>query len=130
MITPTIYYSLYSVDPSWRAEWMPWHQALKMLAEYQHFSKKIIKIYHPLIAGENDSEQDAWDLVWALQDAGLTCEFNLVRYNPASPAQGAEASQKAIDDYLYILQAEGNVTTKVIPRVGPDIKASCGMFVE
>lgn len=133
VITPTIYYSLYSMNTEWRAKWMPGamdpREAIKMLAEYQRFSKKLIKVHHTLIAGENDSVDDAYQILDELGRYGLRCEFNLVRYNPASPAQGREAGGHEIDSYIFALGVNG-VPTKIVPRVGFDVKASCGMFVQ
>jgi 23S rRNA (adenine2503-C2)-methyltransferase len=135
-IHPTIYYSLYSTDDGWRKKWMPGampvNEALSALRDYQRYSKKVVKIHHPLIRGENDSLVDAKAVREALSDWGLLCEFNLVRYNPASAAQGREADQAHIDAYLDLLRGYPETFSKVqvIPRVGRDVKASCGMFVE
>jgi 23S rRNA (adenine2503-C2)-methyltransferase len=135
-VNPTIYYSIYSTDSKWRKKWMPGamdvHIALDMLAEYQDFSKKIIKIHFPFIAGENDSVEDVSAICDAIDDAGLICEFNLVRYNPASEDQGVESSEEVIERNINILKNRFSFNTKVqiIPRVGFDVKASCGMFVE
>jgi 23S rRNA (adenine2503-C2)-methyltransferase len=134
-INPTIYYSLYSTKPEWRKKWMPGamdhNQALEMLAEYQNFSKKIVKIHFPFIAGENDYEEDMYNMCLAIDKAGLISEFNLVRYNPASEDQGKESSEEVIARNIQILKDNFNYNTKVqiIPRVGFDVKASCGMFV-
>lgn len=129
-ITPTIYYSLYSTSETWRKKWMPGAmpvpEAVRLLKEYQSFSKKIIKIHHPLIAGENDSETEALEIGEALR--GLYCEFNLVRYNPASPEQGTESDDWARARYLNALENGIAGKIQVIPRVGFDVKASCGMF--
>lgn len=133
-IHPTIYYSMYSTSETWREKWMPGampvDKALRLLAEYQKFSKKLVKIHHPLIQGENDSMLDASTLCDALLDHGLDCEFNLVRYNPASPEQGQESDEAHIKSYLSILRARLSGKVQIIPRVGKDVKASCGMFVE
>ena len=134
-INPTIYYSLYSTNPEWRKKWMPGamevSKALELLAEYQDFSKKIIKIHFPFIAGENDSSEDVNNICDAIEKAGLICEFNLVRYNPASENQGIESSDLVIGQNIHLLMERFKFNTKVqiIPRVGFDVKASCGMFV-
>lgn len=134
-VNPTIYYSLYSTKPEWRKKWMPGamdhNQALEILSEYQKFSKKVVKIHFPFIEGENDSEEDMYNMCLAIDTAGLVPEFNLVRYNPASKDQGKESSEKIIERNLKILKDNFNYNTKVqiIPRVGFDVKASCGMFV-
>lgn len=134
-VNPTIYYSLYSTNQTWRDKWMPAalpvDEAVARLKEYQSFSKKIIKIHYTFIAGENDSEEDINASCDVLEKYNLICEFNLVRYNPASPEQGVESSQEVINRNLGIIQSRLGFNSKVqmIPRVGFDVKASCGMFV-
>ena len=135
-INPTIYYSMYSTDEKWRTKWMPAAmdvtKALSSLKEYQDFSKKIVKLHYAFIAGENDSEKEVNNVCDAIEKCGLICEFNLVRYNPASPDQGAESSEEIIARNIGIIGNRFKFNTKVqmIPRVGFDVKASCGMFVE
>jgi adenine C2-methylase RlmN of 23S rRNA A2503 and tRNA A37 len=135
-INPTIYYSLYHTDEVWRKKWMPAampvSEALFMLKEYQEFSKKIVKIHHTFIAGENDSEESVHAVCDATENHKLICEFNLVRYNPASEDQGIESSDEIISRNIGIMKDRFRFNTKVqtIPRVGFDVKASCGMFVE
>lgn len=134
-VNPTIYYSMYSTNQVWRDEWMPAampvDEAVRRLKEYQSFSKKIIKIHHPFIAGENDSEEEVNAVCDMLEKHNLICEFNLVRYNPASPEQGLESSEEVINRNVGIIQNRFSFSSKVqiIPRVGFDVKASCGMFV-
>lgn len=133
-ITPTIYYSLYSVDTVWRKKWipgaMPLGDSLKLLKEYQDFSKKIIKIHHPFIENENDSEEEVREMCSALLAHKIICEFNLVRYNPPDNTT-KESSAKVISRNLSIIRNQFEFPTKVqiIPRVGFDVSASCGMFV-
>lgn len=134
-VNPTIYYSLYSTNQVWRDKWMPAalpvDEAVSRLKEYQNFSKKIVKIHYTFIAGENDSEEDVNASCDVLEKHNLICEFNLVRYNPASPSQGVESSTEVINRNLGIIQSRLGFNSKVqmIPRVGFDVKASCGMFV-
>lgn len=134
-INPTIYYSLYSTNECWRKKWMPAalpiDEALSSLKEYQDFSKKITKIHYAFIQNENDSEDDVHFVCDSIQKANLICEFNLVRYNPASADQGVESPEHIIERNIKILKERFNFNGKVqvIPRVGFDVKASCGMFV-
>ncbi len=133
-INPTIYYSLYSTNVEWRNKWMPAAMdvdtAVSMLKEYQDFSKKIIKIHYAFIADENDSIQEISNVCDVIDRAGLICEFNLVRYNPASPEQGVESSEEVINRNIDLIRSRfGGTKVQVIPRVGFDVKASCGMFV-
>lgn len=132
-VTPTIYYSLYSTQESWRKKWMPAamevDQALRMLREYQQFSKKIVKIHYAFIAGENDSIEEVGNVCDAIEKHDLICEFNLVRYNPASPDQGVESSDYVINRNIDLITNRFKGKVQIIPRVGFDVKASCGMFV-
>lgn len=132
-VNPTIYYSLYSTNREWRQKWMPAamevDSALAMLKEYQEFSKKIVKIHYAFIAGQNDSIDEVNRVCDAINGIDLHCEFNLVRYNPASPDQGVESSEAVIQDNIQILNDRIKGKVQIIPRVGMDVKASCGMFV-
>lgn len=133
-IHPTIYFSLYSTDVDFRKRWMPQAMSLldslPILREYQQFSKKRIKIHHALIKNVNDSIGHARLMTILLEDHGIDWDFNLVRYNPFSADQGEEASQDTVDAYLDIVRQYCPGKVQIIPRVGFDVKASCGMFVE
>jgi adenine C2-methylase RlmN of 23S rRNA A2503 and tRNA A37 len=134
VIQPTIYYSLYSVRESFRKEWlpaaMPVQEALTALKNYQDHSKKILKIHFCFIKDQNDSIEDLELICEALEEYKLQVEFNLVRYNPASPEQGEESSGAVIASNMAFLKKNLNGKVQVIERVGFDIKASCGCFVE
>lgn len=127
VITPTIYYSLYSVNEQWRKHWMPAamsvDEAIRDLKAYQKISRKIIKVHGAFIAHENDSAQDIEQLIKKLD--GLHCEFNIVRYNPYSPDQGVESEK--LEEILYNIQLY--MPAKIINRVGQDVYASCGTFL-
>lgn len=133
-VHPTIYYSLYSVDEDFRRKRMPAAMpvpdALRLLKEYQDFSKKILKVHYALIAGENDSAEQVAAVCDALDQAGLLCDFNLVRYNAASAEQGEESSEEVIQLRMGEIRRRFKGRVQVIPRVGHDIKASCGMFMQ
>lgn len=133
-VTPTIYYSLYSVDDTFRAKWlpaaMPVEEALADLKLYQDFSKKIVKIHFALIDGENESTGQIIDCIEAIQRHRLVVEVNLVRYNPPSPDAGKEASEDAYKQAEALFKAAfGSAHVQTVQRVGFDVKASCGMFV-
>lgn len=131
-MSPTIYYSLYSTDEvfwkSWMPGAMPVDDALTALAEYQHFSKKIVKIHFAFIDGVNDSADDVKKVCDALDDHGLVCEFNLVRYNPATAQQGRESSDSIRAERLAYIEERFAGRVKAVTRVGRDVGASCGMF--
>ena len=129
LITPTIYYSVYSVNPTFREKWLPGamdtKRAFDLLAEYQSVSKKIVKLHCAFIKGENDSDDDIFGILNEVTSRNIRAEFNIVRYNPFSTEQGIEtdrlpAIQSIISDYM---------PCKIIPKVGFDVSASCGQFV-
>lgn len=133
-VSPTIYYSLYSVEQTFRERWLPTAmqvgEALKLLASYQRFSKKIVKVHFALIEGQNDSAESVRKLCDTLDEHGLICEFNLVTYNPATAVQGVESSPEIIAERLAYIAERFAGKVKAVKRVGFDVKASCGMFVD
>lgn len=134
IVQPTIYYSLYHWDQDFKRKWMPQAmptvEAIEMLAEYQEISKKKIKIHHCLIKDENDHPEDV--KIWAeeLHRQNILWDFNLVRYNPYSEKEGVETDDAGIDEYLHEVRAWCPGEVKVIPRIGTDVLASCGMFIQ
>lgn len=134
IMTPTIYYSLYCVDPLFRKKWMPAamevDQALDLLKDYQDMTKKIVKIHHCFIKGENDTIDDLQAMTDAINKRNLHCEFNLVRYNPYSAEQGEESDPEIIERNVKWLTNFFPGKVQMIPRVGYDVSASCGMFVD
>ena len=130
VITPTIYYSMYSVNPQFRQKWLPaamnTEQALDLLYEYQYVSKKIIKFHGAFISGENDNLTDVQHMMDAINSRGLRAEYNIVRYNPYSVDQGAESAHL---DAIHACISE-HMPCKIISRVGTDVNASCGTFVK
>jgi adenine C2-methylase RlmN of 23S rRNA A2503 and tRNA A37 len=130
----TIYYSLYSLEERFRKRWLPKGlppaEALDMLARYQQETAREIVFHWAFIEGENDDEQTVGAIAEAVRAHGLWGRFNLVRYNPASPRQGQEPPEPVLSRNLAILAgALGSPLSRIVPRVGFDVKASCGMFV-
>ncbi|MCA9609886.1 MAG: radical SAM protein [Myxococcales bacterium] len=132
---PELYYSLYSTDEAFRRRWLPnalpVDDALDRLAAWQRATYKIVKIHHAFIEGENDREADVHAICDALEARDLYVHVNLVRYNPASEGYGREPAAPVIERNAAIYrQRLPRARVKVIPRVGFDVAASCGMFVD
>jgi adenine C2-methylase RlmN of 23S rRNA A2503 and tRNA A37 len=130
---PEIYYSLYSIAPAFRRRWLPKAQpaevALDRLAAFQRATYKIVKIHYAFIAGENDSEGDVHAVCDALESRGIYAHVNIVRYNPPSPGHGAEPADDVLERNATIFRTRlPKARVRVIPRVGFDVQASCGMF--
>jgi adenine C2-methylase RlmN of 23S rRNA A2503 and tRNA A37 len=137
-VHPEIYYSLYSMDPKFRKRWLPRameaERALDALKEWQRHTKKIVRIHHALISGENDNWvgnfSDVRQIAEAVRKRGLRADFTLVRYNPPGEKYGSEPDQETYQRYAAELQTELPMSRiKTIDRVGFDVAASCGMFV-
>lgn len=134
-IHPEIYYSIYSTNEKFRKKWLPkalqYQKSLEMLKEWQEFSGKIPKIHFAFIKGENDSEENMVNISNAINSIGLKVNVNIVRYNPYSEKYGEESDEFVINRNTKILNdllTPENI--RIVPKVGFDVKASCGMFVE
>jgi adenine C2-methylase RlmN of 23S rRNA A2503 and tRNA A37 len=131
---PEIYYSLYSMSEAFRRRWLPKalpvDDALDRLASWQRSTYKICKIHYAFIAGENDSEADVHAICDALERRRLMVHVNIVRYNPHDPRRhGVEPPEEVIQRNARIYQSRlPHARVRVIPRVGYDVAASCGMF--
>jgi adenine C2-methylase RlmN of 23S rRNA A2503 and tRNA A37 len=132
---PEIYYSVYSTREQFRRRWLPKAlpvaEGLDRLASWQRSTYKVCKIHYAFIAGENDSEADVHAVCDALEARRLMVHVNIVRYNPLDPRRhGVEPPEEVIRRNAAIYQARlPYARVRVIPRVGYDVQASCGMFV-
>lgn len=134
-IHPEIYYSIYSTSEKFRKKWLPkalpYQKSLEMLKEWQDFTGKVPKIHFAFIKGENDSVENMIDIANSIKSVGLKVDVNIVRYNPYSPKYGEESDIDIINRNTTILNdliLPENI--RIVPKVGLDVKASCGMFVE
>lgn len=133
-IHPEIYYSIYSTNEKFRKKWLPkalpYQKSLEMLKEWQEFSGKTPKIHFAFIKGQNDSEENMISISNAINEIGLKVDVNIVRYNPYSDKYGEESDMETIHNNTKILNdllLPENI--RIVPKVGFDVKASCGMFV-
>lgn len=127
-----LYYSLYSLDEHFRKRWIPKSHAPesvgKTLAQWQDDGMEVV-FHWAMIEGQNDRPQDIEAIGQYIKTYGLNVRFNLVRYNPYSEAQGKEPEEGVLLERFEQLQHYVNTSSRIVPRVGFDIKASCGMFV-
>lgn len=130
-----LYYSLYSVNPDFRKRWlpkaMPPLDVLTWIASSQAEFNLPVTLHWAIIEGQNDDPDDIKKLCEMVEAAGVSAKFNLVRYNPYSEDQGKEASEEVLTTVFETMKeymsAKGS---RIVPKVGFDVKASCGMFVK
>lgn len=135
VINPEIYYSVYSLDPAFRRKWLPKAmfvgRAFDILREYQDNTKKIIKLHWAFIEGENDSLESVGGICDMVKMSGLRVDVAIVRYNPYDERYGKESKVDIIERNVSAIKNQLPFSRiKVVTRVGPDVKASCGMFIE
>lgn len=103
---------------------------LDLLVDWQQQTGKIPKIHFAFIENENDSIEDVTAMCKAINDRDLKVNFNIVRYNPHSDKHGKEPDEtiinRNVDIMVDMLKPE---RYRIVPRVGFDVKASCGMFI-
>lgn len=131
---PEIYYSIYSTNDKFRKKWLaralPYQRGLELMKQWQEYSGKIPKIHFAFIKGENDSEEDMVNLANAIKEHDLKVNLNIVRYNPYSEKYGSESDEDVIKRNTNILvDLLKPEQYRIVPKVGFDVKASCGMFV-
>lgn len=131
---PELHYSIYSMSERFRRRWlpkaMPAPVALDRLTSWQRGTQKIVTLHHAYIAGENDDEGDVHAICDALEERKLIVHVNIVRYNPHDRARhGVEPPEDVIQRNAAIYRERlPSSRVAVIPRVGFDVAASCGMF--
>lgn len=126
---PVIYYSYYSDKEKFRKKWLPraipaW-LAFSSIRGYYSARKVKSKIHFALIKGENDSQEDFRRLACYVNSLNFSPQINIVRYN--SPDDSEESDK--IEEFTDFILANTDASVYTVPRVGFDIKASCGMFV-
>lgn len=131
---PELYYSVYAMNEAFRRRWLPNAlppgEAFDRLASWQRQTYKIVKVHYAFIAGENDAEADVHAVCDAIEARGLYVHVNIVRYNPPSAQHGVEPSEDVLERNAAIFASRlAPARVRVIPRVGFDVHASCGMFV-
>jgi 23S rRNA (adenine2503-C2)-methyltransferase len=125
--------SLHSVRQSVREELVPLAAKYSLdelhaaVAQINAIQRHTVMIEYLMLAGLNDSAEDARELVAWL--AGLDVHVNLIPYNPiASAPQLRSTERPERDAFAAILKAAG-ITTTIRYSLGADIAAACGQLV-
>lgn len=129
-----LYYSLYSTQEKFRKRWLPkaknCQTSLDMIADFQSKTGREIALHWAFIAEQNDSVEELKKTMEEVKSRGIKAKFNLVRYNPHSDRYGYEPEEQHIIQLFNVVQSYlPDTKSRIVPRVGHDVKASCGMFV-
>lgn len=129
-----IYWSLYSLDAGFRRRWLPRAQeperVMAQLLQWQARAEGEVVLHWAMIDGQNDQDENLTEIANFVRENGLRAKLNLVRYNPHSDKTGRESAEERYEAALRIIGAEmTDPGSKVVSRVGFDVKASCGMFM-
>ncbi len=126
---PNIYYSLYSLNEDFRRRWIPKARApLSVVEDLKAFvvSGGNLVIHQAFIRDQNDEISDIFKLSQFVKDHFPTAKINTVRYNPFSEKHGEEST--SLEEIQIIFEEDGHMV-QLVPRVGEDVAASCGMFL-
>jgi len=90
-----------------------------------HSPRDFITFEYVLLAGVNDSDRQARELLGRLAD--VSCKVNLIPFNPFPGSKLRRPDAQRVRDFAGILTAGGLVTTVRRTR-GDDIDAACGQL--
>ncbi len=129
----TFYYSLYSTKQEFRKKWLPnaasLEEAKVFLSQVFDYTGKHPRVHFCFIKDQNDSLEDLMKMCEFLNSFNFKIDVNIVRYNPFSEKFGEESSRETIDRNIKIIEKHTKSNVKIINRVGYDVSASCGMFI-
>jgi len=106
----------------------PLEKLRQALVELNRIQQKPVMVEYLMLAGVNDSDQDAEALIAWLGD--LNVHVNLIPYNPIEDApQLASTERPERDAFAGLLKRTGLQTT-IRYSLGADIDAACGQLVK
>ena len=88
--------------------------------------KRVVTVEYTLIAGINDSTEQARELAQLLAD--FPCKINLIPFNPFPQSEYQRPSGNAVSRFWQVLVDSGFIVTVRSTR-GDDIDAACGQLV-
>ena len=99
-----------------------------VVIEVNRLQRTTLMIEYLLLAGVNDSPQDAEELIAWLD--GLNVHVNLIPYNPIEGAPDLESTEKADREAFARLLKQANLKATLRYSLGNDIAAACGQLVK
>lgn len=132
----TLSISLHASDNETRDAIMPINRAypieqlLSACREYFKITRRRISFEYTLIAGKNDSVEQAnrlADLLWRHLGKDMPFHVNLIPLNPVRERSLSRSGRRAVDAFARALTDRG-INATVRRKLGPDIDASCGQL--
>ena len=133
----TLSISLHAATDEKRSAIMPinkkWNIASLLCACVDYYKKtgRRISFEYTLIAGKNDTAEDARELAMLLKSAfrgsGAPIHVNLIRVNEVKETGFKEGSVESANAFAKVLEGYGIVAT-VRRRLGADVNAACGQL--
>lgn len=131
--------SLHSARPELRSKLVPWsrryaweevHQALQYVARKPktHRQQGPVMIEHIMIAGVNDSDEDAEALIEYLD--GLYVMINLIPYNANDFVRGWQPTSRERRSEFAMKLRNAGIFTTIRYSMGSDVQAACGQLVQ
>lgn len=131
----TLALSLHTPDPQVREQIVPitrkypLSEIIPALKEYAEKTKRRVTIEYVLLAGVNDTPQQARDLADMVRD--IHCNINLIPFNPIQDRSGKNLYERparhAQQEFKRIVERSGRTVTIRLER-GTDIDAACGQL--
>ena len=103
----------------------PIKKMVELLKTFDLNKQRRISFEYVMLAGINDSQQQAKDTVKLL--SGLKCRINLIRFHAIKGSSLTPSNDNAIQQFANTLKSKGIITTIRRSR-GQDIDAACGML--
>ncbi len=103
----------------------PLGKLLPAVKSYAQKTKRRVTFEYTLIAGINDSDEDAARLAKLIR--GIPCKINLIAYNPMAGLKFEKPDERRIEDFKQLLYPRCPAVT-VRKSKGQDIEAACGQL--
>jgi 23S rRNA (adenine2503-C2)-methyltransferase len=127
----TLSISLHASNDPLRSELMPINKTypmadlLKVCKKYTRHTGRRISFEYAVIAGVNDTQKEAKELIGLL--SGWLNHLNLNPVNPTKETNFLPADRKSIEHFVSLLQ-KGGVNATIRRTLGADIQAACGQL--
>jgi 23S rRNA (adenine2503-C2)-methyltransferase len=103
----------------------PIDKIIEVCKIYTEITKRRITFEYALIAGLNDSKEDAIEL--AKRVRGMICHVNLIPVNTVEGSGFVKSSKKNAEAFMDTLLCCG-IQTTIRRELGTDINAACGQL--